>query len=62
MAFAGLTGYAINPARDAIPRIIHSLFPIKGKGGSNWRYAWIPIVGPILGASLAAGVYQLMFT
>lgn len=61
MAFGGLTGYAINPARDVIPRIIHSLLPIKGKGSSNWRYAWIPIVGPILGASLAASLYQIMF-
>lgn len=61
MAFAGLTGYAINPARDMMPRIIHSLLPIKHKGNSNWRYAWIPVIGPIAGASLAALVYQGLF-
>ncbi|MFT6866844.1 MAG: glycerol uptake facilitator protein [Cyclobacteriaceae bacterium] len=54
MGFGGTTGYAINPARDLAPRIMHAILPIKGKGGSNWGYAWIPIFGPILGGILAA--------
>ena len=49
-ALGGTTGYAINPARDLGPRIAHALLPIAGKGDSNWSYAWIPVVGPILGA------------
>lgn len=53
----GLTGYAINPARDLGPRIIHSLVPIKTKGTSDWGYAWIPIAGPMIGAVIAAVVY-----
>ena len=57
MSMGGLTGYAINPARDLGPRIIHALVPIKTKGTSDWGYAWIPIVGPILGAVIAAVVY-----
>ncbi|MFQ1004111.1 MIP/aquaporin family protein [Modestobacter sp. SSW1-42] len=52
-SLGGPTGYAINPARDLGPRIAHALLPIKGKGGSNWGYAWVPIVGPIIGAVLA---------
>lgn len=54
LGLGGTTGYAINPARDLGPRIIHSIIPMKGKGNSNWAYAWIPILGPIIGASLAA--------
>lgn len=61
MAFGGLTGYAINPARDLMPRIVHFFVPIKGKGNSNFGYAWIPVVGPIIGASIAAGFYRLIF-
>lgn len=57
MSLGGLTGYAINPARDLGPRIIHSLVPIKTKGPSDWGYAWVPIVGPIVGAAFAALVY-----
>jgi glycerol uptake facilitator protein len=49
-ALGGTTGYAINPARDLGPRIAHAVLPIAGKGHSNWSYAWIPVVGPILGA------------
>ncbi|NQU86819.1 MAG: aquaporin family protein [Mariniphaga sp.] len=60
MSLGGLTGYAINPARDLGPRLIHSLVPIKTKGSSDWSYAWIPIVGPVLGAVIAAGVYLLV--
>lgn len=54
LSLGGTTGYAINPARDLGPRIIHAILPMKGKGSSNWGYAWIPIVGPLLGAVLAA--------
>lgn len=56
----GPTGYAINPARDLGPRIMHALLPIKHKGKSNWSYAWVPIVGPLLGAILAAMVFMLI--
>lgn len=55
MSLGGTTGYAINPARDLGPRIIHALLPIKGKGGSNWGYAWLPVIAPICGA-IAAGL------
>ena len=55
LSLGGTTGYAINPARDLGPRIMHAILPIKGS--SNWGYAWIPIVGPIIGASLAAALY-----
>jgi len=54
-SLGGPTGYAINPARDLGPRIMYSLLPIKGKGSSNWSYAWVPIVGPIIGAAAALG-------
>lgn len=57
LSLGGTTGYAINPARDLGPRIVHQLLPIKGKGGSDWSYAWVPILGPIAGAALAAGLY-----
>lgn len=59
LSLGGTTGYAINPARDLGPRLIHALVPIKNKGGSDWGYSWIPVVGPILGALLAALVYCL---
>jgi glycerol uptake facilitator protein len=54
LSLGGTTGYAINPARDLGPRIMHAIMPIKGKGGSDWGYAWIPVVGPAIGAILAA--------
>lgn len=57
LSLGGTTGYAINPVRDLGPRIIHALLPIKGKGKSNWDYAWIPVAGPVIGASLAALFY-----
>lgn len=57
MALGGTTGYAINPARDLGPRLAHHLLPIKGKGSSQWRYAWVPIVGPVLGAVFAVLVF-----
>lgn len=58
MSLGGTTGYAINPARDLGPRIIHALVPIKTKGPSNFSYAWIPIIGPILGSVIAAVLYM----
>jgi glycerol uptake facilitator protein len=54
LSLGGTTGYAINPARDLAPRLAHALLPIPGKGGSDWGYAWVPVVGPVLGASVAA--------
>ena len=54
MSLGGPTGYAINPARDLGPRIAHALLPVPGKGSSDWGYAWVPVVGPLLGALLAA--------
>ena len=58
MSLGGLTGYAINPARDLGPRIAHALLPIKGKGDSNWGYSWIPVVGPVIGALAAVLLYN----
>jgi len=60
LSLGGTTGYAINPARDLGPRIAHALLPIPGKGGSDWAYAWIPIVGPILGGICGAMVYRAL--
>lgn len=60
LSLGGTTGYAINPARDLGPRIVHWLLPIHGKGHSDWAYSWVPIVGPLLGASLAAGIFLLI--
>lgn len=57
ISLGGPTGYAINPARDLGPRIMHALLPIKNKGHSHWYYAWIPVLGPITGAVLAALVF-----
>lgn len=57
LSLGGTTGYAINPARDLGPRIMHAILPIKSKGTSDWAYAWIPILGPILGGVIAALIY-----
>jgi glycerol uptake facilitator protein len=54
LSLGGTTGYAINPARDVGPRIAHAILPIKGKGSNDWSYSWVPIIGPIIGATLAA--------
>ena len=54
ISLGGTTGYAINPARDLGPRIIYSILPIKNKAPSDWSYSWIPVIGPILGSSIAA--------
>lgn len=59
MSLGGTTGYAINPARDLGPRLAHATLPIKGKGSSQWEYAWVPIAGPILGALFAVLVYYI---
>jgi glycerol uptake facilitator protein len=61
LSLGGPTGYAINPARDLGPRIVHSLLPLPNKGGSDWTYAWIPVVGPLIGGALGAGLYKLAF-
>ncbi|GGC75347.1 MULTISPECIES: MIP/aquaporin family protein [Enterococcus] len=60
LSLGGPTGYAINPARDFGPRLAHQLLPISTKGTSDWAYSWVPIVGPVIGAVIAAGVYMLM--
>lgn len=60
LSLGGTTGYAINPARDLGPRLMHTLLPIPDKRDSDWSYAWIPIVGPTLGAALAALVWRLV--
>jgi len=52
-SLGGPTGYAINPARDLGPRLIHAILPIKNKGGSDWGYAWVPVVGPLVGGAVA---------
>jgi glycerol uptake facilitator protein len=61
LSLGGTTGYAINPARDLGPRIIHAILPIPGKGGSDWEYSWVPVVGPIIGGVLAAVIYQAVW-
>jgi glycerol uptake facilitator protein len=58
LSLGGPTGYAINPARDLGPRIAHAVLPIAGKGGSDWSYAWVPVVAPILGAVAGAQLFQ----
>lgn len=62
LSLGGPTGYAINPARDLGPRIAHFILPIRGKGTSDWGYAWIPLVGPILGGLIAAKVFAVIST
>jgi glycerol uptake facilitator protein len=60
LSLGGPTGYAINPARDLGPRLAHALLPIPGKRDSNWSYAWIPIVGPIVGGIVGAGLFAVV--
>ena len=60
VSLGGTTGYAINPARDLGPRIMHALLPIKDKEGSDWEYSWIPVAGPIIGSLLAAVCFSLI--
>jgi glycerol uptake facilitator protein len=61
LSLGGPTGYAINPARDFGPRLAHALLPIAGKGGSDWQYAWIPIIGPIVGGVIGDWAYKLIY-
>jgi len=61
LSLGGPTGYAINPARDLGPRIAHAVLPIAGKGSSDWGYAWIPVVGPIIGGVIAALLYKALW-
>ncbi|MER5973137.1 MIP/aquaporin family protein [Streptomyces sp. NPDC002055] len=61
LSLGGPTGYAINPARDLGPRIVHALLPLPNKGGSDWGYAWVPVVGPLIGGALGAVIFQLAF-
>ncbi|MEO7045899.1 MAG: MIP/aquaporin family protein [Ferruginibacter sp.] len=58
LSLGGTTGYAINPARDLGPRIMHTILPIKGKRESDWSYSWIPVIGPIIGAVLAVLLFK----
>jgi len=61
LSLGGTTGFAINPARDLGPRLAHALLPIDGKGSSDWGYSWIPVLGPIVGGIIGAGLYRLIF-
>ena len=60
LSMGGPTGYAINPARDLGPRIAHFLLPIPGKKSSDWKYAWVPMLGPVAGGALATTVYHFL--
>ena len=60
LALGGTTGFALNPARDAAPRLAYTLLPIAGRGHADWRYGWIPVVGPVLGAFLGIGVWRFL--
>ncbi|GAB7102872.1 MIP/aquaporin family protein [Streptomyces phaeofaciens JCM 4814] len=61
LSLGGPTGYAINPARDLGPRLVHAVLPIPNKGTSDWGYAWIPVVGPLVGGALAGLIYNVAF-
>jgi glycerol uptake facilitator protein len=61
ISFGANAGYAINPARDLGPRIVHAILPIPGKGPSDWGYAWIPVIGPLIGGSLGALAFKAFF-
>ncbi len=60
LSLGGTTGYAINPARDLGPRVAHQLLPIDNKGGSDWGYAWVPVIGPLLGGIIGAWLFTLV--
>lgn len=59
-ALGGTTGFALNPARDWSPRLAYTVLPIPNKSSANWSYAWVPMVGPIVGGVLAAGLQYLL--
>ncbi|KHE66731.1 MIP/aquaporin family protein, partial [Halobacillus sp. BBL2006] len=61
MSLGSTTGYAINPARDFGPRLAHAVLPIPGKGGSDWGYSWIPVLGPVIGGVYGGLFYQSIF-
>ena len=61
MSLGGTTGYALNPARDLGPRCIHALIPLEGKRDSGWGYSWVPVVGPMVGCVIAAGIFLLVY-
>jgi len=61
LSLGGPTGYAINPARDLGPRIMHAILPIAGKGNSDWSYAWVPVVGPLIGGALGAVAFGAFY-
>ncbi|MFH8563464.1 MIP/aquaporin family protein [Streptomyces sp. NPDC017988] len=61
LSLGGPTGYAINPVRDLGPRIVHAVLPLPNKGSSDWSYAWVPIVGPLIGGAIAGGLYNVAF-
>ena len=61
LSLGGTTGFAINPARDLGPRIAHAILPIHGKGSSDWGYAWVPVVGPLIGSGLGVLIYHGLF-
>jgi glycerol uptake facilitator protein len=60
LSFGGPTGYAINPFRDLGPRIVHQILPLTHKGSSEWRYAWVPVMGPLLGGLVAAVIFAML--
>ncbi len=60
LSLGGATGYAINPARDLGPRLAHAVLPLRHKGHSDWGYAWVPIVGPIVGGIAGAWLFRLL--
>ncbi len=62
LSLGGPTGYAINPARDLMPRLMHYILPIKGKRNSGWSYAWVPVLGPIVGGIIGTGIYQFFLS
>lgn len=61
LSLGGTTGYAINPARDLGPRLAHAVLPVPGKGDSGWGYAWVPVVGPVIGAAIAVVLHNQLF-
>ena len=61
LSLGGPTGYAINPARDLGPRIMHAILPIPGKGSSDWSYSWVPVLGPLIGGALGAIFFDAVF-
>lgn len=61
LSLGGPTGYAINPARDLGPRIMHAILPISNKGDSDWSYSWVPVIGPIVGGILGALLFKMLF-